>query len=65
MRYQLDEHISAVVPRQLKDWLIEEAEREFSTISQLLRKAITLYRRERENESRNKQNINQNSDVEQ
>jgi len=55
MRYSLDAHISAAVPHQLRDWLIEEAEREFSTVSQLMRKALTKYKKEK---------VSENSDVE-
>lgn len=55
MKHPMEAHISAAVSHELRDWLIEQAEREFFTVSQLIRKAITIYRREKENESRNKQ----------
>jgi len=63
MKYKIDDHLSAAIPHQMKDWLAEEADRNFTTISQLVRKIVTHYQEEMEN-ARNKQNTNKNSDVE-
>jgi len=45
MKHPMEAHISAAISCELRDWLIEQAEREFFTVSQLIRKAIKIYRR--------------------
>ena len=44
MKHPMEAHISAAISCELRDWLIEQAEREFFTVSQLIRKAIIKYR---------------------